>query len=90
MPALETVAKQKIIGDFQRQPGDTGSAEVQVAIITERIKLLTEHLRTHKNDKHSRRGLMNLVNQRRKLLNYLKRTERPRYDTVIKRLGIRH
>lgn len=68
---------------------DTGSTEVQVALLTERINLLTEHLREHKHDYHSRRGLMKLVGQRRRLLRYLKRTDAQRYQALIQRLGLR-
>ncbi len=82
--------KQELIKEFQRDPSDTGSPEVQVAILTERIRNLTEHFQTHKKDHHSRRGLINLVNQRRKLLNYLKRKDQERYSTLIARLGLRH
>ncbi len=82
--------KQELIKEFQRDPSDTGSPEVQVAILTERIRNLTEHFQTHKKDHHSRRGLINLVNQRRKLLSYLKRKDQERYSTLIARLGLRH
>ncbi|RMF70800.1 MAG: 30S ribosomal protein S15 [Alphaproteobacteria bacterium] len=82
--------KQELIKEFQRDPSDTGSPEVQVAILTERIRNLTEHFQTHKKDHHSRRGLINLVNQRRKLLNYLKRKDQERYSALIARLGLRH
>ena len=82
--------KQELIKEFQRDPSDTGSPEVQVAILTERIRNLTEHFKTHKKDHHSRRGLINLVNQRRKLLSYLKRKDQERYSTLIARLGLRH
>ena len=82
--------KQELIREFQRDPSDTGSPEVQVAILTERIRNLTEHFQTHKKDHHSRRGLINLVNQRRKLLTYLKRKDQERYSALIARLGLRH
>ncbi|GIX16424.1 MAG: 30S ribosomal protein S15 [Rhodothalassiaceae bacterium] len=82
--------KQELIREFQRDPSDTGSPEVQVAILTERIRNLTEHFQTHKKDHHSRRGLINLVNQRRKLLAYLKRKDQDRYSALIARLGLRH
>ncbi len=82
--------KQELIKEFQRDPSDTGSPEVQVAILTERIRNLTEHFQTHKKDHHSRRGLINLVNQRRKLLSYLKRKDQERYSALIARLGLRH
>ena len=81
--------KEELIKEFATSPDDTGSADVQVAILTERILNLTEHMKTHKKDFHSRRGLLIMVGQRRRLLDYLKRTETPRYDAMIKRLGLR-
>jgi small subunit ribosomal protein S15 len=81
--------KQKIISDFKIHDKDTGSPEVQIAILSERIGYLTEHFRIHAKDHHSRRGLLKLVGQRRKLLDYLKTSNRERYDTIISRLGIR-
>ncbi len=81
--------KQALIGEFASTKGDTGSPEVQVAILTERIKNLTEHFQTHKKDNHSRRGLLKLVSQRRTLLDYLKSRDDGRYRTLIERLGIR-
>jgi small subunit ribosomal protein S15 len=81
--------KQALIEEFASTKGDTGSPEVQVAILTERIKNLTEHFQTHKKDNHSRRGLLKLVSQRRTLLDYLKSRSEPRYRTLIERLGIR-
>ncbi|MDA8105621.1 MAG: 30S ribosomal protein S15 [Acidobacteriota bacterium] len=81
--------KQKIIGDFKLHDKDTGSPEVQIAILSERIGYLTEHFRIHTKDHHSRRGLLKLVGQRRKLLDYLKTSNRERYDNIISRLGIR-
>ncbi len=81
--------KSAIVGKFQRKPGDTGSPEVQIALLSERIKYLTEHFKVHKKDHHSRRGLLKLVGQRRRLLNYLKRKDIERYRAVIKELGIR-
>lgn len=81
--------KQKIISDFKIHEKDTGSPEVQIAILSERIGYLTEHFRIHTKDHHSRRGLLKLVGQRRKLLDYLKTSNRERYDTIISRLGIR-
>ena len=81
--------KQELIGQYGREDGDTGSAEVQIALLTERINHLTEHLRTHSKDHHSRRGLLMMVNQRRSLLDYLHRTDAERYKTLIGRLGIR-
>jgi small subunit ribosomal protein S15 len=81
--------KQELIGQFAAKEGDTGSPEVQVAILSERIRNLTEHLTTHKKDFHSRRGLLILVGQRRRLLDYVKRKSQDRYATLIKRLGLR-
>ena len=81
--------KQELIKDNARAEGDTGSPEVQVAILTERIVNLTEHFKTHAKDNHSRRGLLMLVNKRRSLLDYLKRKDSDRYADLIKRLGIR-
>jgi small subunit ribosomal protein S15 len=81
--------KQALISEFARQPADTGSPEVQVAILSERIRNLTEHLGTHKKDFHSRRGLLVMVGQRRRLLDYLKRINQSRYEALIARLGLR-
>jgi small subunit ribosomal protein S15 len=81
--------KTELINEYQAKEGDTGSPEVQVAILTERIVNLTEHLKTHKKDHHSRRGLLIMVGQRRRLLDYLKRSDASRYQAVITRLGIR-
>ena len=81
--------KARVLKDFATKEGDTGSPEVQVAILTSRITTLTEHFKTHKKDNHSRRGLLKLVAQRRKLLDYLKGKEEARYQDLIKRLGIR-
>ncbi len=81
--------KQEIIKKFARHEGDTGSPEVQIAILTERINNLTEHIKQHKKDLHSRRGLIGMVNKRRKLLNYLKRKNPERYREIIEILGIR-
>jgi len=81
--------KQELVKDFAREDGDTGSPEVQVAILTERITNLTEHFKTHAKDNHSRRGLLKMVNQRRKLLDYLKRKDQNRYTALIGRLGLR-
>lgn len=80
---------QELIGEFQRHGSDTGSPEVQIALLTNRISYLTEHFKSHKKDHHSRRGLLKLVSQRRRLLDYLKREEFDRYRNVIERLGIR-
>ena len=81
--------KQEVIAEFGTAAGDTGSPEVQVAILTERILNLTEHLKIHKKDFHSRRGLLMMVGQRRRLLDYLKRKEVQRYATIVERLGLR-
>ena len=81
--------KQELIKEFATIEGDTGSADVQVAILTERINNLTEHMKTHKKDFHSRRGLLMMVGQRRRLLDYLKRENVSRYETLIGRLGLR-
>jgi len=87
--ALATEAKQEIISNYRQHDTDTGSPEVQVAILSHRILELTEHFKTHKKDHHSRRGLLTLVAQRRRLLIYLKRKSAQRYAEVIQRLGIR-
>jgi len=81
--------KQEIIKDYARKDGDTGSPEVQVAILSERIRNLTEHLAVHKKDFHSRRGLLVMVGQRRSLLDYLKKGDPGRYEALIDRLGLR-
>ena len=81
--------KGEIVSDYQLHEKDTGSPEVQIAILTERIQYLTGHLKTHQKDHSSRRGLLKLVGQRRRLLDYLKRTEFSRYKGLIERLGIR-
>jgi len=81
--------KQQLIKDYGTKEGDTGSPEVQVAILTKRISTLTEHFKTHTKDNHSRRGLLMLVAQRRKLLDYLKARDEARYQSLIERLGIR-
>jgi small subunit ribosomal protein S15 len=81
--------KSQIVSDYQHHGGDTGSPEVQIALLSERITELTEHFKTHKKDHHSRRGLLKLVGQRRRLLDYLKKRDLARYKEVIERLGIR-
>ena len=81
--------KAKVISNFATKKGDTGSPEVQIAILTSRINTLTEHFKEHQKDNHGRRGLLKMVAQRRKLLDYLKGKEETRYQTVIKKLGIR-
>ncbi len=86
---LNPEAKKEIIDRFRLHEKDTGSPEVQVAILSNRINYLTEHFKTHKKDHHSRRGLLKLVGQRRRLLNYLRRTDAGRYQNIIKELGLR-
>jgi len=86
---MTTEAKQKIIDEYKTHEGDTGSPEVQVALLTERITYLTDHFKSHKKDYHSRTGLLKLVGQRRKLLNYLKGKDIQRYRDLIARLGLR-
>ena len=81
--------KTELIGEFKQSENDTGSPEVQVAILTSRILTLTEHFKEHKKDNHSRRGLLKMVSRRRRLLDYLKRNDQARYDALIKRLGLR-
>lgn len=81
--------KAELIKEYESKPGDTGSPEVQVAILTERIKNLTEHLQTHAKDHHSRRGLLQMVGLRRRLLDYVKRKNEERYKTLIERVGVR-
>jgi len=87
--ALETEKKKSVIEKFQIHENDTGSPEVQIALLSERITYLTEHFKIHKKDFHSRRGLLKLVGQRRRLLDYLKKKEFQRYKTVIDTLGLR-
>ncbi|AFV03092.1 MULTISPECIES: 30S ribosomal protein S15 [Dehalobacter] len=82
--------KKDIIAKFQQHEGDTGSPEVQIALLTTRISELTEHFKTHKKDHHSRRGLFKLIGQRRAMLNYLKKSDFNRYRTVVTELGLRH
>ena len=86
---MSLVDKQQIMQDYATKDGDTGSCEVQVAILTARIVSLTEHMKLHKHDFHSRRGLIRMVNQRRKLLRYLKGSDLARYRQLIERLGLR-
>jgi small subunit ribosomal protein S15 len=81
--------KQALLKEYGLKTGDTGSPEVQVAILTERISNLTDHFKTHAKDNHSRRGLLKLVSQRRSLLDYVKKKDEPRYRSLIERLGIR-
>jgi len=87
--AITKERKQELIGDFKRADNDTGSAEVQIAILTNRVTELTEHLRTHKKDFASRRGLLRMVSRRRRLLDYLRRVSPQRYLDIIRRLNIR-
>ena len=87
--AVQKEHKEEIIKKYQRSDLDTGSSEVQVALLTARINDLTEHFTTHKNDVHSRRGLLKLVSRRRRLLNYIKKTDAKKYNTLISDLGIR-
>ena len=86
---LSPERKREVIGQFKTHDTDSGSAEVQIALLTERIKYLTEHFKVHKRDHHSRRGLLRMVGQRRRLLDYLKATKVERYRTVVKELGLR-
>ena len=87
--AMSAAEKNSIIDEYKRGPNDTGSPEVQVALLTARIKQLTEHFANHKHDHHSRQGLVRMVNSRRKLLDYLKGKDLERYRTLISRLGLR-
>jgi small subunit ribosomal protein S15 len=87
--ALATAKKKELIGKFATHDGDTGSPEVQIALLTERIGYLTEHFKTHAKDHHSRRGLLKMVGQRRRLLDYLKNSNLDRYRVLINTLGIR-
>jgi small subunit ribosomal protein S15 len=87
--ALTKEAKREVVGEYGRSEADTGSAEVQIALLTRRIDQLTEHLRTHKKDHHSRRGLLKLVGHRRRLLNYLQKSDLEGYRKLIKELGLR-
>lgn len=87
--SLTKEEKTQMIGDFHRHETDTGSPEVQIAILTKRILQLTDHLRTHKHDESSRRGLLQMVGQRRRLLAYLRRTEPQRYTALVERLNLR-
>ena len=87
--SLDIAVKKKIMTEYATSEGDTGSPEVQVALLTQRIKDLTEHSREHKHDHHSRRGLLLLVGRRRRLLRYLEATDIARYRSLIKRLGLR-
>lgn len=86
---LAKEVKEKIISEYRTHQNDTGSPEVQIALLSQRINELTEHFKTHKKDNHSRRGLLKMVSQRRSLLDYLKRTDIDRYHELITRLGLR-
>lgn len=88
--SLRTEAIAQLVKDFQRSPNDTGSPEVQVALLSANIVGLSEHFKVHKKDDHSRQGLIKMVNQRRKLLDYLKRKDIDRYSQLISKLGLRH
>ena len=81
--------KQEVINAFKREANDTGSSEVQIALLTERINELTEHLKVHKKDNHSRRGLLKMVGQRRNMLNYLQKKDEERYKVLVEKLGLR-
>ena len=87
--ALIRERKQEVIGKFRTNENDTGSSEVQIVLLTEQITSLTEHFKSHKKDFHSRRGLLTMVNRRRKLLDYVKKKEFVRYKTIIETLGLR-
>ncbi len=87
--SITAARKTELISEYATKTHDTGSPEVQVAILTERINNLTEHFRSHKKDLHSRQGLLKMVSRRRRLLDYLKRNDQERYSTVIQRLGLR-
>ena len=87
--SIETARKAELIKKFAQNDGDTGSPEVQVAILSERITNLTEHFKGHKKDNHSRRGLLKMVSQRRRLLDYVKRVDEARYKKLIEELGLR-
>ena len=87
--SLDAATKKQIIDQYATGDGDTGSPEVQVALLSRRISDLTEHLKEHKHDHHSRRGLLLLVGQRRRLLNYMQKTDIARYRSIIERLGLR-
>jgi small subunit ribosomal protein S15 len=87
--AVTTESRARIVSEYQRAKGDTGSSEVQIALLTERINMLTEHFKSHNKDHHSRRGLLRLVSQRRGLLDYLKRSNVEAYRSIIERLALR-
>jgi small subunit ribosomal protein S15 len=87
--ATEKETKEKLVGDYRTHDADTGSSQVQIALLTQRINELTEHFKVHKKDNHSRRGLLKMVSRRRKLLDYLKRRDIEQYHHIIERLGLR-
>lgn len=87
--SINAETKSKVVSEFKRSENDTGSPEVQVALLTARIQYLTDHFKLHKHDHHSRRGLLRMVNQRRSLLDYLKKKDIQRYRDLIERLGLR-
>ena len=87
--SISAERKTELIGSFRKTPRDTGSPEIQIAILTERINNLTEHFRSHTNDLHSRRGLLKMVSRRRRLLDYLKRSDGGKYQSIIRELGLR-
>ena len=87
--SLSPVQKQDIIKSFQTVDGDTGSPEVQIALLTHRIKALISHLQNHKNDNHSRRGLLSMIAKRRRLINFLEKTDKKRATEIVKKLGLR-
>lgn len=87
--SLNAEQTSKVIEEYRREPNDTGSPEVQVALLSARINHLSDHFKDHKQDHHSRRGLLKMVNQRRRLLNYLKSSDTSRYQSLIERLGLR-
>ncbi|WP_309399324.1 30S ribosomal protein S15 [Cerasicoccus maritimus] len=89
MASSTAIDKDKIIAEYKTKDGDTGSPEVQIALLSARISHLTEHLRTHRKDFHTRRGLIQMTNKRRKLLNYLRKNDLERYKNIIQRLGLR-
>ena len=87
--SLTAERKLEVVKQFAIKPGDTGSPEVQIAVLSERINGLTDHFKSHVKDNHSRRGLLKMVSTRRKLLDYLKKTDKTRYDAIISKLGLR-
>ena len=87
--AFTTETKAGVVAEFQRAQGDTGSPEVQIAVLSERISNLTEHFKLHAKDNHSRRGMIRMVSERRSLLDYVKRSDQKRYELIIARLGLR-